>query len=49
MVAAILGDWRVAAESTAQLAVNLVGIVVAGVLVLVLRPRGPIIPRSAQT
>jgi len=48
VVAAIVGNWRVAAESTAQLAVNLLGIVVAGVLVLVLRPRGSIIPRSAQ-
>jgi hypothetical protein len=29
--------------------VNLVGIVVAGVLVLVLRPKGTLIPRVAQT
>jgi uncharacterized hydrophobic protein (TIGR00271 family) len=49
VVAAIVGNWRVAAESTAQLAINLLGIVVAGVLVLVLRPRGSIIPRSAQS
>ena len=49
VVAAILGDWDVAAESALQLAVNLVGIVVAGVLVLVLRPRRHLIPRSAQT
>ncbi|KGI68026.1 DUF389 domain-containing protein [Mycolicibacterium rufum] len=48
-VAGVLGDWGVAARSAAQLAVNLVGIVVAGVLVLVLRPRGNLIPRSAQT
>ncbi len=48
-VAAILGDWAVAAQSLIQLAVNLVGIVLAGVLVLVLRPRGNLIPRSAQT
>ncbi|MCX6470110.1 MAG: DUF389 domain-containing protein [Corynebacteriales bacterium] len=34
VVAATLGQWRVAAESTAQLAVNMVGIVVAGVCVL---------------
>ena len=45
VVAAILGDWAVAAKSAAQLAVNLVGIVIAGVLVLVLRPRGPILGR----
>ena len=48
-VAAILGDWSVAAQSAAQLFVNLVGIVVAGVLVLLLRPRGKLIPRIAQT
>ena len=34
VVAATIGDWNVALESTAQLALNLVGIVVAGVLVL---------------
>ena len=49
VVAAVLGDWDVAAKSAAQLVVNLVGITVAGVLVLVLRPRGTLIPRSAQT
>ena len=49
VVAAILGDWPVAGESAAQLAVNLVGIVISGVLVLVLHPRGTLIPRSAQT
>ena len=49
VVAAMLGDWDVAAKSALQLAVNLVGIVVAGVLVLVLRPRAHLIPRSAQT
>ncbi|BBX70596.1 DUF389 domain-containing protein [Mycolicibacterium psychrotolerans] len=48
-VAGVLGDWGVAARSATQLAVNLVGIVVAGVLVLVLRPRGNVIPRRAQT
>ncbi|HYO01669.1 MAG TPA: DUF389 domain-containing protein [Mycobacterium sp.] len=48
-VAAILGDWDVAAKSALQLVVNLVGIVVAGVVVLVVRPRGNLIPRSAQT
>ncbi|GAA1464055.1 DUF389 domain-containing protein [Williamsia maris] len=34
VVAATLGQWQVAAESTAQLAVNMVGIVVSGVGVL---------------
>jgi uncharacterized membrane protein len=34
VVAATVGDWAVAAQSAAQLAVNLIGIVVAGVLVL---------------
>jgi uncharacterized hydrophobic protein (TIGR00271 family) len=34
VVAATIGEWDVAAKSAAQLAVNLVGIVVAGVLVL---------------
>jgi uncharacterized hydrophobic protein (TIGR00271 family) len=34
VVAATIGDWAVAAQSAAQLAVNLIGIVVAGVLVL---------------
>ena len=49
VVAAVLGDWDVAARSAAQLVVNLVGITVAGVLVLVLGPRSTVIPRSAQT
>ncbi len=40
VVATILGDWDVAGKSALQLVVNLVGIVVAGVLVLVVRPRG---------
>lgn len=48
-VAGVLGDWGVAARSATQLAVNLLGIVVAGVLVLVRRPRGNVIPRRAQT
>jgi uncharacterized hydrophobic protein (TIGR00271 family) len=48
VVAAILGDWDVAAKSATQLAVNLVGITLAGVLVLVIRPRGSLIPRAAQ-
>ena len=34
VVAATVGDWAVAAQSAAQLAVNLVGITVAGVIVL---------------
>ena len=38
VVAATVGAWQRAAESTGQLAINLVGIVIAGVLVLVLRP-----------
>ena len=48
-VAGILGDWDVAARSALQLGVNLVGIVLAGVLVLVLRPRANLIPHAAQT
>lgn len=47
VVAAILGDWDVAAKSAAQLAVNLVGITVAGILVLVIRPRGRLVSHSA--
>ncbi|MGW5451275.1 DUF389 domain-containing protein [Nocardia sp. NPDC003979] len=39
VVAATLGQWHRAFESAGQLAVNLIGIVVAGVLVLELRPR----------
>lgn len=49
VVAATVGQWDVAAKSALQLAVNLVGIVIAGVLVLVLRPKGTLIPRVAQT
>ncbi|WP_422747721.1 DUF389 domain-containing protein [Mycobacterium sp. WMMD1722] len=37
VVAATVGDWDIAAESAAQLAINLVGIVGAGVLVLMAR------------
>jgi uncharacterized hydrophobic protein (TIGR00271 family) len=37
VVAATVGDWAVAAQSATQLAVNLVGIVLAGVLVLWVR------------
>ncbi|MDG4669029.1 DUF389 domain-containing protein [Mycobacterium sp. 236(2023)] len=49
VVAATVGAWDVAAKSALQLVVNLAGIVLAGVLVLVLRPRGNLIPRRAQT
>ena len=49
VVAATVGQWDMAAKSALQLAVNLVGIVVAGVLVLVLRPKGKLIPSVAQT
>ncbi|WP_193043083.1 DUF389 domain-containing protein [Mycolicibacterium baixiangningiae] len=49
VVAATVGQWDVAGKSALQLLVNLVGIVIAGVLVLVLRPRGTLIPRVAQT
>ncbi|MFH5209996.1 DUF389 domain-containing protein [Antrihabitans sp. NCIMB 15449] len=38
VVAATNSEWRIALLSTGQLAVNLVGIVVAGVVVLALRP-----------
>ena len=37
VVAATVGDWDIAAESAAQLAINLAGIVLAGTLVLWLR------------
>jgi len=37
VVAATVGDWEIAAQSAAQLAVNLFGIVLAGVLVLWVR------------
>lgn len=39
VVAATLGEWQVAFMSVGQLAVNLAGIVIAGVIVLQLRPR----------
>lgn len=39
VVAATLGQWHIAFMSVGQLAVNLAGIVVAGVIVLELRPR----------
>jgi uncharacterized hydrophobic protein (TIGR00271 family) len=38
-VAAVLGEWERAAQSTGQLVINLVGIVVAAALVLALRSR----------
>lgn len=49
VVAATVGAWDVAGKSALQLAVNLVGIVVAGVLVLILRPRGRWVSRTART
>ncbi|WP_336084067.1 DUF389 domain-containing protein [Nocardia sp. SSK8] len=39
VVAAAIGQWHRAFESAGQLAVNLLGIVMAGVIVLTLRPR----------
>jgi uncharacterized membrane protein len=39
VVAVTAGAWRTALESTLQLLVNLVGITVAGILVLMLRTR----------
>lgn len=48
VVAATVGAWDVAAKSAVQLLVNLVGIVIAGVLVLVLRPQGRLMPRTAR-
>lgn len=39
VVAATIGQWHRAFESAGQLALNLVGIVIAGVLVLELRPK----------
>ncbi len=44
VVAATVGDWDIAAKSAAQLAINLLGIVLAGVLVLWVR-RGRRSPR----
>ncbi|MFA4082197.1 DUF389 domain-containing protein [Mycobacteroides salmoniphilum] len=41
VVAATVGEWEIAGLSALQLAVNLFGIVLAGVLVLLVRPRGP--------
>ena len=40
-VAAVIGDWARSLESLGQLAVNLVGIVVAAAAVLAVRRRGP--------
>jgi len=39
VVAATLGRWRIAAESTGQLLINLAGITIAAVVVLTLRRR----------
>ena len=56
VVAATLGQWRVAAESTAQLVINLIGIVVAGVAVLLVhrahsrrRGKSALVRKSART
>src|SRR6185437_6504771 len=49
VVAATIGDWDVAAKSAAQLAINLLGIVVAGMAVLWIRPRGRLVPHSAPS
>ncbi|MFC4126888.1 DUF389 domain-containing protein [Nocardia rhizosphaerae] len=48
VVAATLGEWHRALLSAGQIAVNLVGIVVAGVLVLWLRPRTASLPESVE-
>ncbi|MGK9271342.1 DUF389 domain-containing protein [Williamsia muralis] len=55
-VAATLGQWRVAAESTAQLVINLIGIVVAGVAVLLIhrahsrrRGKSALVRKSARS
>ena len=48
VVAATVGAWDVAAKSGLQLVVNLVGIVVAGVLVLVLRPTGALLAKISR-
>ena len=45
VVAVTVGEWRVAALSALQLGVNMVGIVIAGVLVLALRLRSGGDPR----
>lgn len=49
VVAATVGAWDVAAKSALQLVVNLVGIVIAGILVLVLRPKGASTGRVTRT
>ena len=49
VVAASVGDWDIAVESAAQLAVNLVGITVAGVLVLAVRRRHARRPERARS
>jgi uncharacterized membrane protein len=45
VVAVTVGEWRVAALAALQLGVNMVGIVIAGVLVLALRLRKGSDPR----
>ena len=49
VIAASVGDWDIAVESAAQLAVNLVGITVAGVLVLAVRRRHARRPERARS
>lgn len=49
VVAATVGDWDVAMGSAAQLAVNLVGITLAGVLVLSVRRRHASRPRRMRS
>ena len=49
VVAASVGDWDIAVKSATQLAVNLVGITVAGVLVLSVRRRHARRPRRARS
>ncbi len=49
VVAASVGDWDIAAKSAAQLAINLAGITVAGVLVLAVRRRHARRPTRAQS
>jgi uncharacterized membrane protein len=49
VVAAMVGDWGIALKSAAQLAVNLVGITVAGVLVLAMHRRHVSRPRRVRT
>lgn len=49
VVAASVGDWDIAAKSAAQLAINLAGITMAGVLVLAVRRRHAHRPARVQS